>query len=547
MPTVDLADVRRRFGGTVALDGVSLQAARGVTGLLGPNGAGKTTLLRMLATVLAPDAGERAPARPRPAARRRARSRSAAALGYLPQEPGFHRDFTAFEFVDYVAILKELTRPRGPGTTRCGGCSRAVDLQDVANRRIRALSGGMRRRVALAQALLGDPDLLVLDEPTAGLDPEQRLRFRELVSRRGRAPHGRALDAPDRGRRRALRARRRAATAAPCAFAGTPGELADLARGRVWLGDERPAGATVAWRIGDGRYRVVGGEPSGAEPVGAVARGRLHAARGCGHARRGGGVSAVTEVAPAPTRDRACGGQAWCASLAGVEARRLLLHPLVLIGLAMSALLTWQVVDEDSRALRGADGRRRPAPGDRRRCSPPTRPRCARGATMPRSSSTRSRRRAPRRTAGAARRRSARRRSPRSRSSLVQATVLGAWNGLEVTYQGQVETPTVLHLVQGPLLVGLFGGARRRAGAARADARRRPAGGRAGAARDHPARRLGVERRPGAGCSRPSTPPTSRASSSASRATAPIPSWCPARVAFENGHAGAGTRSTSSR
>jgi ABC-2 type transport system ATP-binding protein len=264
MPTIDLAGVRRRFGGTVALDGVSLQAARGVTGLLGPNGAGKTTLLRVLATVLAPDAGDVRllgldPRRDdeRVALRRR--------LGYLPQEPGFHRRFTAFEFVDYVAILKELTdrRARHDEVRRVLA---AVDLQDVANRRIRALSGGMRRRVGLAQALLGDPDLLVLDEPTAGLDPEQRLRFRELVS--AVAEHRTVVVSTHQTEDvAALCSRVVVLHGGQVRFAGAPGELADLARGRVWLGDARPAGATVAWRMGDGRYRVVGVEPAGGEPV----------------------------------------------------------------------------------------------------------------------------------------------------------------------------------------------------------------------------------------------------------------------------------------
>ena len=181
-PTVEITDVHKHYGRTTALSGLSFDAPAGITGLLGPNGSGKTTLLRMAATVLAPDTGQLrllgwdpSVSDERLAIRRR--------LGYMPQEPGFHRSFTAFEFVDYIAILKEMTerRARHEEVRRVLAL---VSLESVMDRRIKTLSGGMRRRVALAQALLGDPDLLVLDEPTAGLDPEQRLRFREIVSER---------------------------------------------------------------------------------------------------------------------------------------------------------------------------------------------------------------------------------------------------------------------------------------------------------------------------------------------------------------------------
>ena len=174
-PTVVVRDVTKRFARTQALAGVTVEVSTGVTGLLGPNGAGKTTLLRILATVLGPDDGSVRTLGLDPAdARDRTRIRRS--LGYLPQEPGFQRGFSVFEFVDYVAILKELT----PARRRHDEVRRviaAVDLTSVSDKRVRALSGGMRRRVALAAALLGDPQLLVLDEPTAGLDPEQRLRF----------------------------------------------------------------------------------------------------------------------------------------------------------------------------------------------------------------------------------------------------------------------------------------------------------------------------------------------------------------------------------
>src|SRR5947208_8521190 len=183
--TVEASGLRKRFGATVALDDVDLVSGPGVTGLLGPNGAGKTTLLRILATVLPADRGRLRVFGADPsthAGRLEVRRR----LGYVPQEPGFHRSFTAFEFVDYVAILKEWAdrRVRHDETRRVLSL---VGLDPVMHKRIRNLSGGMRRRLAIAQALIGRPDLLVLDEPTAGLDPEQRLRFRELLTSESRA------------------------------------------------------------------------------------------------------------------------------------------------------------------------------------------------------------------------------------------------------------------------------------------------------------------------------------------------------------------------
>jgi len=262
--TIEIAGVEKRFLRTRALAGVSLEIGAGITGLLGPNGAGKTTLLRMLATVLAPDAGRlrllgRDPARAddRLAIRRR--------LGYMPQEPGFHRHFTAFEFVDYVAILKEMTDRRA----RHDEVRRVlvlVGLEDVIGRKIKALSGGMRRRVALAQALLGEPELVILDEPTAGLDPEQRLRFREIVS-----------ELAER-RTVVLSTHQTEDVAALCGcvvvmnggsslFAGSPPELADVARGAVWLADERGSDAHLSWRTGEGRHRHIGSAPDLADLV----------------------------------------------------------------------------------------------------------------------------------------------------------------------------------------------------------------------------------------------------------------------------------------
>ena len=262
--SVGIADVSKSYGRTRALDGVTLDLGRGITGLLGPNGAGKTTLLRIVATVLAPDAGrlrilghDPADADGRVAIRRR--------LGYLPQEPGFHPNFTAFEFVDYVAILKEMTsrRARHDEVRRVLSL---VGLDSVSGRKIRALSGGMRKRVGLAQALLGRPDLLVLDEPTAGLDPEQRLRFRELLS--GLAEDRTVLLSTHQTEDVAALGQRVVVLhEGALRFDGTTRELADHARGRVWLAGSREPGARLSWRTGDGRHRNIGDAPPGAELV----------------------------------------------------------------------------------------------------------------------------------------------------------------------------------------------------------------------------------------------------------------------------------------
>jgi ABC-2 type transport system ATP-binding protein len=264
MSNVTVERVVKRFGSTRALNGVSFEAGSGITGLLGPNGAGKTTLLRILATVMAPTAGEvailgRNPASPQD------RLEIRRCLGYMPQEPGFHRNFTAFEFVDYVAILKEMTNRRARHA-EVKRVMQSVGLRDVEDRKIKALSGGMRRRVALAQALLGTPELLILDEPTAGLDPEQRLRFRETMSHLGE------------DRSILLSTHQTEDVAALCPhvivmnhgtalFSGTPRELADVARGSVWLSTERALDAHLSYRTGEGRYRNIGPAPANAELV----------------------------------------------------------------------------------------------------------------------------------------------------------------------------------------------------------------------------------------------------------------------------------------
>ncbi len=161
---------RGRFG----VRELSLEARPGVLGLLGPNGAGKTTLMQMIATVTRPSCGRILfdgvdVVRDPEAVRRR--------LGYLPQDFGVYDNLTALELLDYLARLKGI---RSPG--RLAAMLELVNLHAVAHRPVGGFSGGMRQRLGIAQALLGDPDLLIVDEPTAGLDPEERVRFRNLLS-----------------------------------------------------------------------------------------------------------------------------------------------------------------------------------------------------------------------------------------------------------------------------------------------------------------------------------------------------------------------------
>jgi ABC-2 type transport system ATP-binding protein len=175
---IELSDITRKFGRNTAVDEVSLEAGPGVFGLLGPNGAGKTSLLRMLATVLPPSSGTlrllgRDPARPAP--RRDIRRR----LGYLPQNLGYYPSFTVVEFVEYFALLKEMPPRSVPKAV--AAAIETVDLGPKARAKLRTLSGGMLRRVGIAQAIVNDPELLLFDEPTAGLDPEQRVQFRALI------------------------------------------------------------------------------------------------------------------------------------------------------------------------------------------------------------------------------------------------------------------------------------------------------------------------------------------------------------------------------
>jgi ABC-type multidrug transport system ATPase subunit len=217
-------------GGTRALEDVTLEIGSGMFGLLGPNGAGKTTLMRILVTLMKPTHGV-VSVNGLDLLRNRREIRSM--LGYLPQEFRFFSKLTTWEFLDYVASLAGLHDGKRRSKA-VGEMLEKVGLFDVRDRQANKLSGGMKRRLGIAQALIGDPKIVVVDEPTTGLDPEERIRFRNLLADMGQRDiiiilsthivgdisstcHNMAL--LDRGR---------------VVFKGAPEELVTMARGHAW-------------------------------------------------------------------------------------------------------------------------------------------------------------------------------------------------------------------------------------------------------------------------------------------------------------------------
>lgn len=171
--------VSKQYQNHIAVDRISAKLQKGVYGLLGENGAGKTTLMRMICGILKPTSGsisfdgmdvsEEA---------------YRASLGYLPQDFGYYPEFTGQDFLMYMAALKGLSKPQAK--KKAAELLQLVSLEDVAKNKTKTYSGGMKQRLGIAQALLGQPKLLVLDEPTAGLDPKERVRFRDLIKDLGK-------------------------------------------------------------------------------------------------------------------------------------------------------------------------------------------------------------------------------------------------------------------------------------------------------------------------------------------------------------------------
>jgi ABC-type multidrug transport system ATPase subunit len=258
-----------------ALNGIDLKIGIGMFGLLGPNGAGKTTLMRILAGIVNASSGTLR-VDGQDLTTESGKQAVKAILGYLPQELGMYPELSAAQFVDYMAILKGIDDPR-QRRQRVEKVLDLVGLSESAGRKIKGFSGGMKRRVGIAQALVNDPKLLIVDEPTAGLDPEERIRFRNLLV--NLASERTVLlsthiveDIGQTCRDVAVLARGRVL------FRGSPAELTQAATGHVWTltasGLEKPDhGLTIVsmLHLADStQYRLVGdtiNEYPTAEPV----------------------------------------------------------------------------------------------------------------------------------------------------------------------------------------------------------------------------------------------------------------------------------------
>jgi ABC-2 type transport system ATP-binding protein len=263
---VQTSGVSKRYGATTALHPMDLSIGHGVTGLLGPNGAGKTTLIRLLSTVMPPSAGTIHVLGHEATGSLAERTSVRRLVGYLPQELAFPRGMTAFAFLDYIAVLKEWTE-RAARHAEVRRVLEIADLADRGSKRVRALSGGQRRRLGVAQSLIGDPRLLILDEPTTGLDPAQRASLRAVLSARGDV--GAVVLATHQTEDvAALCERVVVLSEGRVHFDGPVVDFVATAAGSVWLHEREITGARVSWRTGTGRIRSIGGTPpDDAEPA----------------------------------------------------------------------------------------------------------------------------------------------------------------------------------------------------------------------------------------------------------------------------------------
>lgn len=260
---IEIDGLTKTYSGDVqALRGLTLDIGSGMFGLLGPNGAGKTTLMRVIAGLLKPSSGsvrvlgEDITTQAGKLAVKRQ-------LGYLPQELGLYPNLTGREFLDYISVLKGIS-DKQERARQVQEILDLVRLTDQADRRLKTYSGGMKRRIGIGQALLGYPKLLIVDEPTAGLDPEERVRFRNLLAEMAArctvilSTHVIEDISHSCNDLAIIREGR-------VLFRGQPGELIGLARGRVWsilTSGERPTGdlkvvSTLQLQNGV-QYRVIG-------------------------------------------------------------------------------------------------------------------------------------------------------------------------------------------------------------------------------------------------------------------------------------------------
>ena len=271
MNPIEIIGLKKEFAAgkrkVAALKGIDLDIQEGMFGLLGPNGAGKTTLMRILAGITHPSQGK-VSIYGQSLENEASRTLVKSMLGYLPQELGLYPDLSAREFVDYFAILKGMNDP-GERARRVEKVLDMVGLSAEMDRKLKGFSGGMKRRVGIAQAIVNDPKLLIVDEPTAGLDPEERIRFRNLLVN---LAEDRVVilsthiveDIGQTSRTMAVLA------AGEVVFHGSPAELIQAAEGKVWTltmdsGNKPNHGLTVVsmLHLSNGvQYRLVGEDTS---------------------------------------------------------------------------------------------------------------------------------------------------------------------------------------------------------------------------------------------------------------------------------------------